>query len=81
MRTGKETSEEDKARFASRELSKRLTEILGDAPDIVFERRTALSVSPPCPRGLPGICGRDLTCWAPIGDTVGSNDSLPRLHR
>src|SRR5256884_6722430 len=38
MRTGKETPEEEKARFGvSREFSKRVKEILGDAPDIVFE--------------------------------------------
>ncbi len=38
MRTGSETPEEEKARFgASREFSKRVKEILGDAPDIVFE--------------------------------------------
>ena len=38
MRTGKETSEEEKARFGvSREFAKRVKEILGDAPDIVFE--------------------------------------------
>ena len=38
MRTGGETPEEDKARFGvSREFSKRVKEILGDAPDIVFE--------------------------------------------
>ena len=38
MRTGKETPEEEKARFGvSREFAKRVKEILGDAPDIVFE--------------------------------------------
>jgi crotonyl-CoA carboxylase/reductase len=38
MRTGDETPEEEKARFkVSREFSKRVKEILGDAPDIVFE--------------------------------------------
>ena len=38
MRTGTETPEEDKARFGvSREFSKRVKQILGDAPDIVFE--------------------------------------------
>src|SRR6201994_2710451 len=38
MRTGKETPEEDKARFGvSREFSKRVKSIFGDAPDIVFE--------------------------------------------
>src|SRR5260370_11221577 len=38
MRTGTETPEEEKARFGvSREFSKRVKEILGDAPDIVFE--------------------------------------------
>ncbi len=38
MRTGNETPEEEKARFkASRAFSKRVKELLGDAPDIVFE--------------------------------------------
>ena len=38
MRTGDETPEEEKARFkVSREFSKTVKEILGDAPDIVFE--------------------------------------------
>jgi crotonyl-CoA carboxylase/reductase len=38
MRTGKETPEEEKERFkASRAFSKRVRELLGDAPDIVFE--------------------------------------------
>jgi crotonyl-CoA carboxylase/reductase len=38
MRTGNETPDEEKARFkVSREFSKRVKEILGDAPDIVFE--------------------------------------------
>src|ERR1700749_3684791 len=38
MRTGKETPEEDKARFGvSREFSKRVKAILGDGPDIVLE--------------------------------------------
>ncbi len=38
MRNGKETPEEEKARFGvSREFSKRVKEILGEAPDIVFE--------------------------------------------
>ena len=38
MRTGDETADEEKARFkVSREFSKRVKEILGDAPDIVFE--------------------------------------------
>jgi len=38
MRTGKETPDEEKARFGvSREFSKRVKQILGDAPDIVFE--------------------------------------------
>src|SRR5215213_6707437 len=37
-RTGNETPEEEKARFkVSREFSKKVKEILGDAPDIVFE--------------------------------------------
>ncbi len=38
MRTGEETPEEEKARFkVSREFSKRVSEILGGPPDIVFE--------------------------------------------
>jgi crotonyl-CoA carboxylase/reductase len=38
MRTGKETPDEEKARFAeSRRFSKAVKEILGDAPNIVFE--------------------------------------------
>jgi crotonyl-CoA carboxylase/reductase len=38
MRTGKETPEEEKERFkVSRAFSKRVKEILGDQPDIVFE--------------------------------------------
>ena len=38
MRTGGETPDEEKERFkVSREFSKRVKEILGDAPDIVFE--------------------------------------------
>ena len=38
MRTGTETPEEEKARFGvSREFAKRVKQILGDAPDIVFE--------------------------------------------
>jgi crotonyl-CoA carboxylase/reductase len=38
MRKGGETPEEEKERFkVSREFSKRVKEILGDAPDIVFE--------------------------------------------
>src|ERR671936_2447732 len=38
MRRGGETPEEEQARFAvSREFAKRVKEILGDAPDIVFE--------------------------------------------
>jgi crotonyl-CoA carboxylase/reductase len=38
MRTGKETPDEEKARFGtSREFAKRVKQILGDAPDIVFE--------------------------------------------
>src|ERR1044072_7790182 len=38
MRKGGETDEEEKARFkVSREFSKRVKELLGDAPDIVFE--------------------------------------------
>ena len=38
MRTGDETADEEKERFkVSREFSKRVKQILGDAPDIVFE--------------------------------------------
>jgi len=38
MRTGKETPEEEKARFKeSRAFSKKVKELLGDQPDIVFE--------------------------------------------
>jgi crotonyl-CoA carboxylase/reductase len=38
MRTGKETPEEEKARFKeSRRFSKRVAEVLGAPPDIVFE--------------------------------------------
>jgi crotonyl-CoA carboxylase/reductase len=38
MRKGGESPDEEKARFkVSREFSKRVAEILGDAPDIVFE--------------------------------------------
>ncbi len=38
MRTGDETPAEEKERFkASREFAKRVKEILGDAPDVVFE--------------------------------------------
>jgi crotonyl-CoA carboxylase/reductase len=38
MRKGGETPDEEKARFkVSREFSKRVKEILGDSPDIVFE--------------------------------------------
>ncbi len=38
MRTGKETPDQEKERFGvSRAFGKRVKEILGDAPDIVFE--------------------------------------------
>jgi crotonyl-CoA carboxylase/reductase len=38
MRTGEETPEQEKARFkVAREFSKRVREILGESPDIVFE--------------------------------------------
>src|SRR3712207_5371637 len=38
MRTGKETPEEEKERFkVSRAFSKRVREILGESPDVVFE--------------------------------------------
>ncbi|MCL2769472.1 MAG: zinc-binding dehydrogenase, partial [Solirubrobacterales bacterium] len=38
MRTGGESAEQEKARFGvSRDFSKRVKQLLGDAPDIVFE--------------------------------------------
>jgi crotonyl-CoA carboxylase/reductase len=38
MRTGEETDEQERARFGvSREFAKRVKQLLGDAPDIVFE--------------------------------------------
>src|SRR5258708_26353029 len=41
MRTGNETPEEEKERFGvSRAFAKRVKELLGDAPDIVFEHRS-----------------------------------------
>jgi crotonyl-CoA carboxylase/reductase len=62
MRTGKETPEEEKARFKeSRAFSKRVREILGDAPDVVFEhvgRATfPTSVFTVKPFGKVVICG------------------------
>jgi crotonyl-CoA carboxylase/reductase len=62
MRTGTETPEEDKARFGvSREFSKRVKQILGDAPDIVFEHvgkaTFPTSVFTVKPFGKVVICG------------------------
>jgi crotonyl-CoA carboxylase/reductase len=62
MRTGTETPEEEKARFkVSRDFAKRVKEILGDSPDIVFEhvgRATfPTSVFTVKPFGKVVICG------------------------
>ncbi len=62
MRRGAETPEEEKARFAvSREFGKRVTQLLGDAPDVVFEhvgRATfPTSVLVVKPFGKVVICG------------------------
>jgi crotonyl-CoA carboxylase/reductase len=62
MRTGNETPEEEKARFAeSRRFSKAVKEILGDAPDIVFEHvgqaTFPTSVFTVKPFGKVVICG------------------------
>src|SRR5436853_3437792 len=62
MRTGKETAEEEKARFgASREFAKRVKQILTDAPDIVFEHvgqaTFPTSVFTVKPFGKVVICG------------------------
>ena len=62
MRTGNETPEEEKERFkVSRAFSKKVKEILGDAPDIVFEhvgRATfPTSVFVVKPFGKVVICG------------------------
>jgi len=62
MRTGKETPEEEKARFkVTREFAKRVKELLGDSPDVVFEhvgRATfPTSVFTVKPFGKVVICG------------------------
>jgi crotonyl-CoA carboxylase/reductase len=62
MRTGRETPEEEKARFKeSRAFSKRVRELLGDAPDIVFEHvgqaTFPTSVYTVKPFGKVVICG------------------------
>ncbi len=62
MRTGKETPEEEKERFAeSRRFSKAVKAILGDAPDIVFEHvgmaTFPTSVFAVKPFGKVVICG------------------------
>jgi crotonyl-CoA carboxylase/reductase len=62
MRKGGETPEEDKARFkVSRAFSQRVAEILGDAPDIVFEHvgkaTFPTSVLAVKPFGKVVICG------------------------
>jgi crotonyl-CoA carboxylase/reductase len=62
MRRGDETPDEEKARFGvSRDFSKRVKQILGDAPDIVFEhvgRATfPTSVFVVKPFGKVVICG------------------------
>jgi crotonyl-CoA carboxylase/reductase len=62
MRTGTETPEEEKARFkVSREFAKRVKEILGDSPDIVFEHvgkaTFPTSVFTVKPFGKVVICG------------------------
>jgi crotonyl-CoA carboxylase/reductase len=62
MRRGGETPEEEKARFGvSRQFAKRVKEILGDAPDIVFEHvgKATFPTSVFCvkPFGKVVICG------------------------
>ena len=62
MRTGNETADEEKARFkVSRGFGKRVKEILGDAPDIVFEHvgqaNFPTSVFVVKPFGKVVICG------------------------
>jgi crotonyl-CoA carboxylase/reductase len=62
MRTGNETPEEEKARFkVSRDFAKRVKEILGDSPDIVFEHvgkaTFPTSVFTVKPFGKVVICG------------------------
>jgi crotonyl-CoA carboxylase/reductase len=62
MRKGGETPEEEKARFkVSRDFAKRVKQILGDAPDIVFEHvgKATFPTSVFCvkPFGKVVICG------------------------
>ena len=62
MRTGEESREEEKQRFkVSRAFTKRVKEILGDAPDIVFEHvgKATFPTSVFCvkPFGKVVICG------------------------
>ena len=62
MRTGSETPDEEKARFkVSRDFAKRVKEILGDSPDIVFEHvgkaTFPTSVFTVKPFGKVVICG------------------------
>jgi crotonyl-CoA carboxylase/reductase len=62
MRTGDETPAEEKERFkASREFAKRVKEVLGDAPDVVFEHvgkaTFPTSVYTVKPFGKVVICG------------------------
>jgi crotonyl-CoA carboxylase/reductase len=62
MRTGKETPEEEKERFkVSRAFSKRVAELLGGPPDIVFEHvgqaTFPTSVLVVKPFGTVVICG------------------------
>src|SRR5260370_18707979 len=62
MGTGSETPEEEKARFAvSGDFAKRVKEILGDSPDIVFEHvgkaTFPTSVFTVKPFGKVVICG------------------------
>jgi crotonyl-CoA carboxylase/reductase len=62
MRRGGETADEEKARFAvSRDFAKRVKQVLGDAPDIVFEHvgKATFPTSVFCvkPFGKVVICG------------------------
>jgi crotonyl-CoA carboxylase/reductase len=62
MRRGGETPEEEKARFAvSREFAKRVKDVLGDSPDVVFEHvgKATFPTSVFCvkPFGKVVICG------------------------
>jgi crotonyl-CoA carboxylase/reductase len=62
MRTGRESPEEEKERFkVSRAFTKRVKELLGDAPDIVFEHvgKATFPTSVLCvkPFGKVVICG------------------------